>query len=430
MSNPYTPPFKITFITYLVVNSYRIKGLKQSGIMNTTDIIYFLLPLLAIFMAAEFYFLNKAGEVPNKKEYVANIINAFGSFLVDALVLQFIFMMYKYFFKFSLYQFPDQLSTYIFAVVTIDFVLYWSHRLGHTVPFLWAIHSVHHQGDDYNLSKGFRQPWLHKFYAISFYLVLALMGIPLEVLTVSYSFNILAQFWVHTKFMKKELRFMYKVFMTPAQHRVHHGQNALYIDKNFGLAFSIWDHIFGTYQAETEEVIYGVNDDMVSDNPLWTNLYPLVKLVSNSIVAIKERSFLRYLFGLKKIKSSFSDPYKKLESIGNNDRKLNRHFYSFSYVTSQFIFLMYLSLQAIHGNLVQFKYILIPFILFSFGVLGTLYDLKKIGKTLEPIRLVSTLLIVSQLDNLSGIAFLGIHLLVSIPLLLTDNKGLDEKVSN
>ncbi len=167
----------------------------------------------------------------------------------------------------------DSLWTWVFAFILYDFLYYWYHRFSHQVNFLWAAHVVHHQSEEYNLTTALRQT-SSSVGAWVFYIPSFLIGIPAEVFFVSGALNLVYQFWVHTRLIGK-LGWFEKVFVTPSHHRVHHGQNDAYIDKNHGGVFIIWDKLFGTFQQELDDepVIYGVRRAVGSFNPFWANLH-------------------------------------------------------------------------------------------------------------------------------------------------------------
>ena len=162
---------------------------------------------------------------------------------------------------------------WVFAFVAYDFCYYWLHRLGHERNILWAAHSVHHQSEDYNLSTALRQTSTGFLLSWIFYLPLAVLGVPLVVFISVASLNLLYQFWVHTRHVPK-LGWYEWFFVTPSNHRAHHAQNALYMDRNYGGVFILWDRLFGTFQEEDERepVIFGVTTPLASWNPLWANL--------------------------------------------------------------------------------------------------------------------------------------------------------------
>lgn len=162
---------------------------------------------------------------------------------------------------------------WVFAFVLYDFCYYWLHRMGHERNILWAAHSVHHQSEEYNLSTALRQTSTGFLLSWIFYLPMAVLGVPLLVLVSVAALNLLYQFWVHTKHIPK-LGWFEWFFVTPSNHRAHHAQNALYMDRNYGGVFIIWDRLFGSFQEEddNEPVIFGVTTPLASWNPLWANV--------------------------------------------------------------------------------------------------------------------------------------------------------------
>lgn len=158
------------------------------------------------------------------------------------------------------------------AFVLYDFIYYLKHRLMHEVNMFWAGHVVHHQSEEYNLSTALRQP--------STTVLLWLLSIPLLLIGISWqmiascaAWNLIYQFWVHTRYIKKMPSWFEWLMVTPSHHRVHHAQNAIYIDKNHGGVFIVWDRLFGTFQAElnSEPVIFGVRRALASFNPWQAN---------------------------------------------------------------------------------------------------------------------------------------------------------------
>ena len=161
--------------------------------------------------------------------------------------------------------------TWILLFIGVDFFYYWFHRLAHEISLFWGTHIVHHQSEEYNLSVALRQSAFQGFVSMVFYFPLALVGFnPISFVTIS-AFQTLYQFWIHTKAIKKMPTWFEYIFNTPSHHRVHHGRNPKYIDKNHGGTLIIFDRLFGTFQEEEEEVIYGVTKPLASWNPVWAN---------------------------------------------------------------------------------------------------------------------------------------------------------------
>ncbi len=161
---------------------------------------------------------------------------------------------------------------WVVCFIGVDFFYYWFHRLSHEINALWAAHVVHHQSEDYNLAVALRQSVIQGIFSSFFYWPLALLGFhPAMFLTLSAA-NTLYQFWIHTQAIDR-LGPLEWVFNTPSHHRVHHGRNPLYIDRNHGGTLIVWDRLFGTFQAETEKVYFGITKPLESWNPLWANLH-------------------------------------------------------------------------------------------------------------------------------------------------------------
>lgn len=167
----------------------------------------------------------------------------------------------------------DSPWVWLFAFVFYDFCYYWNHRLGHERNVLWAAHSVHHQSEEYNLSTALRQTSTGFLFGWIFYLPMAVAGVPPLVFLTVAALNLLYQFWVHTRHVPK-LGWFEWFFISPSNHRVHHAQNAVYMDRNYGGVFILWDRLFGTFQEELDEepVVFGVTTPLASWNPLWANL--------------------------------------------------------------------------------------------------------------------------------------------------------------
>ncbi len=154
----------------------------------------------------------------------------------------------------------------------VDCAYYWFHRIAHEYNAPWAGHVVHHSSEDYNLAVALRQGAFQGLFSWVFYLPLALLGFPPSWFAATMSFNLLYQFGIHTRMVGK-LGPLEWVLNTPSHHRVHHGRNPKYLDKNYAGTLIIWDRMFGTFQVEEEEPVYGLTRPLNSWNPLWANLH-------------------------------------------------------------------------------------------------------------------------------------------------------------
>lgn len=160
---------------------------------------------------------------------------------------------------------------WLIGAIAVDFLYYWWHRLSHVVNVLWAVHGVHHQSEDYNLAVALRQPILEPVTWFFFYWVLAFVGIPPLVLLTCYGANLFYQFWIHTELVEKLPPWVERVLNTPSHHRVHHGVDEAYLDRNYGGVLLIWDKLFGSFQPEQQRPTYGTTVPLRSYNPLWGN---------------------------------------------------------------------------------------------------------------------------------------------------------------
>ncbi|MEM1112083.1 MAG: sterol desaturase family protein [Pseudomonadota bacterium] len=173
--------------------------------------------------------------------------------------------------------------TWVLAMVLYDFCYYWLHRFGHEYTILWAAHVAHHQSEDYNLTTALRQTSTGFLLGWIFYIPMFLLGIPAEVVVTVGSLNLIYQFWVHTEHVGK-LGWYEWIFVTPSNHRVHHAQNDVYLDRNYGGLFIFWDRLFGTFQEEleTDPPIFGIRGPLKSFNPITANTHIYLGMIQDS----------------------------------------------------------------------------------------------------------------------------------------------------
>jgi len=155
--------------------------------------------------------------------------------------------------------------TLALAVAGWDFIYYWNHRLMHESRFMWALHVVHHSSRRYNLSTALRQPVADALSVALPYSLLCLLGIPPEAVATARGVNLLYQFWIHTETVGR-LGAGERVLNTPSHHRVHHGSNPQYLDRNHGSILIVWDRLFGTFEVEGQRTVYGLTTNVDSFN--------------------------------------------------------------------------------------------------------------------------------------------------------------------
>ncbi|HTZ07940.1 MAG TPA: sterol desaturase family protein [Acidimicrobiales bacterium] len=180
------------------------------------------------------------------------------------------------------------------AVVAWDFVYYWDHRFMHTSRYMWAVHVVHHSSEHYNLSTALRQPVAEAFGTFLPFGGLCLLGIRPALVETARGVNLLYQYWIHTETIGR-LGPSEAVLNTPSHHRVHHGSNRRYLDRNHGSILIVWDRLFGTFEPETEPVVYGLTANIDTFNPLRIATHEYRAMLGDVASATSWRERLSYV---------------------------------------------------------------------------------------------------------------------------------------
>ena len=356
------------------------------------------IPIFFLLIGIELLF----GYLKNKKLYrfndaLTNINLGVGQQVVGVMVKGFFFLGYLYLYENRVFTFENNLLSWVLLFLGVDFFYYWFHRASHEINALWAAHIVHHQSEDYNLSVALRQSWFQGWFSWAFYLPLAIVGFdPIMFVTIN-SFNTLYQFWIHTTTIKT-LGPLEWIINTPSHHRVHHGSNPKYIDKNHAGSLIIWDRMFGTFQKEEEAVVYGITSPLNSWNPFWANLHywkDLWQLSKKSKGLDKVLVFLKppgwqpdYLGGFQAPKEIDLSVYKKYE----NDKLRHDHMYVFfvfviSLVLSSAVLFLKDSISALP------LYTTMIYLLVTLGISGGLMENKPWLIPAEYARIFSTLIV-------------------------------------
>ena len=238
------------------------------------DAIALAIPFFFMLIALELAWSAWSGrQVYRFNDFIANMGCGIGSQVVGAFTKAVIFAAYLWTYEHArIFTIEASALTWIAAFLLVDLLYYWFHRLSHEVNFLWAAHIVHHQSEEYNLSVALRQSWWQGLFSWWFYIPLAVLGIhPILIVTVG-AVNTLYQFWIHTKAVDR-LGPLEWLFNTPSHHRVHHGSDPKYIDRNHAGTLIIWDKLFGTFQREEEEPVYGITTPLGTWDPLRANFH-------------------------------------------------------------------------------------------------------------------------------------------------------------
>ncbi|GAB5438769.1 sterol desaturase family protein [Falsiruegeria mediterranea] len=188
---------------------------------------------------------------------------------------------YFYAAQFAVFDIPTTWASFVIALVLADLAYYWEHRILHRINFLWATHSVHHSSPFFNISVAYRHGPLDGFWPLFFHLPLVLLGFnPILILVVELLVQ-LYQTALHTEVIGKLWKPVEMIMNTPSHHRVHHGSNPKYLDKNYAGIFIIWDRMFGTFEEEEEEVVYGLVKPIDSINPFVAFFHGFTRLATD-----------------------------------------------------------------------------------------------------------------------------------------------------
>lgn len=251
--------------------------------------IYALLTPLAIF-----FILLEVGlcwyykkELITFQELVANFGTAIGNQMVNVLVAAGVYVTYGYLWK--NYRLIDSIPmtwyNFLILLLLVDFIFYWVHRWGHHVNIMWAAHSPHHSAEEMNFAVALRASVTQRLFSFFFFWPIALIGFkPVDIYAMT-GIHLFIAFLHHTELIRKLWKWVEFIFTTPSHHRVHHGINFKYLDKNFGEFLIIWDRIFGTFEEETDKVLYGMYSPPKSWNPITINFHYYVILWKTAVAA-------------------------------------------------------------------------------------------------------------------------------------------------
>ena len=201
------------------------------------------------------------------KDSFASLTMGLGFLAINAGLKLLPFAGLAWLYQFRLFDIPVVWWSWVLLLVAEDFCYYWFHRLHHEVRTLWAAHVNHHSSTHYNFTTALRQSWTTPFTGFLFWVPLPLLGFPIEMILIQKSISLLYQYWLHTELIGK-LDGFGVIFNTPSHHRVHHGRNPIYLDRNHAGIFIIWDKIFGTFEPEAETVDYGLTKNIHTYNPV------------------------------------------------------------------------------------------------------------------------------------------------------------------
>lgn len=232
-----------------------------------------------------------------------DVVHDMGSNLLLGLLILFTGMVMKgvelsvfsLFYNVSLFKPVMTWQLWVAGFLCCDFIHWFYHWLGHKTRLFWAAHVTHHSSEHFNLSTGWRTNFLHLFYRFLFWSPLCYLGFSPAMILFIESITAMQNFLVHTEKVGK-LGVLDRIFNTPSNHRVHHGSNPEYIDKNLGGIFMLYDHLFGTYAKEETPPVYGITHNIHTHNPVKIIFHEYVSLTKQLPCIKGLTNKLRYLF--------------------------------------------------------------------------------------------------------------------------------------
>ncbi|AWG86671.1 sterol desaturase family protein [Vibrio parahaemolyticus] len=260
-----------------------------SQIMERPELLLMALaPIFFLCIAAEYGLGERRGKLPDSAQYylpevACNFVLAGLHQAADILTGLLIAHFYLWMFDWRLFDIEMSVSTFLLLMLLQDFFYYWFHRASHRIRWMWAAHVVHHSSERMNFSTAFRQSLMYPLAGMwLFWLPLVIIGFDPKWVVFVVLLNLGLQFFVHTQLIRS-LGPLEWVFNTPSHHRVHHGINRQYIDKNYAGVLIIWDRMFGTFEPEIETVRYGISKPVNSFNPIkvtfaeWKDMFNEVR---------------------------------------------------------------------------------------------------------------------------------------------------------
>jgi sterol desaturase/sphingolipid hydroxylase (fatty acid hydroxylase superfamily) len=230
------------------------------------------------------------------KDAAASITMGLGNVAVNLVAKAMQLAIFGAIYRFRIFALGYQWWVWVLLFFSDEFSYYWFHRTSHECRLFWASHVVHHSSQRYNLSTALRQSWTGTFISWIFWAWLPLIGFrPMMVLTMQ-AISLLYQFWIHTELIRG-LGPLERIFNTPSHHRVHHGANPRYIDRNHGGTLIVWDRLFGTFEPEKETPRFGLTKNIRTYNPVRIAFHEWADISRDVRGTALRRDKLRYIFG-------------------------------------------------------------------------------------------------------------------------------------
>ncbi len=247
-----------------------------------TEVLYYAVPFFVLLLAVEaltYRHLQSDGLVGYElRDTRTSLLMGIGNVTVNVLWKLAVVAVYAALYELTPLRLdPGDWWVWVLLFFADDLAYYWFHRVSHESRVFWASHVVHHSSQHYNLSTALRQTWVPMTY-FPFWLALPLLGFPPWTVLLAQSWSLIYQFGLHTERIGRFPRWVEAVFNTPSHHRVHHGANEQYLDRNYGGILVIWDRLFGSFEPEGERVRYGLTTNLETFNPVRVAFHEYIAL--------------------------------------------------------------------------------------------------------------------------------------------------------
>jgi sterol desaturase/sphingolipid hydroxylase (fatty acid hydroxylase superfamily) len=271
---------------------------------NLTDPAGAAVPFFLLFMVLEMVAVGHGDDDDHqvkgylKEDTRTSLLMGAGSIVASLIFRTSAFLLYTVIFA---YLAPWELSarnpwTWVAVILGVDLLWYTYHRFSHRVRIGWAAHQSHHSSAYFNFSTALRQKW-NQWFEVMIWIPLPLLGVPPWMIYFTFSFNLIWQFFLHTEKVERMPRWYEFVFNTPSHHRVHHGSDPIYLDRNYGGILIIWDRVFGSFQEEQHRPTYGLTVPVETYNVFSLQFGEYARLWRDVRRAARWRDRLGYVFG-------------------------------------------------------------------------------------------------------------------------------------
>lgn len=265
-----------------------LKGLDDLTIMH------YAIPVIVLSVLIELFFsVYKKRNYYHKKDFFAALTIGVVNTLLSGAIKIWLFAVAMVVYNLVPWSVPRVWWGFVLCFIAVDFCRYWAHRISHEQRFWWATHVTHHSSEKMNFSVSFRTSWTQHIKFV-FFLPVPFIGLDPFTFFICHQVAVLYQFFVHTELVKKLPAPIEYVLVTPSHHRVHHGSNPKYIDRNYGSTFIIWDRLFGTFEPEREQPVYGLSKPVKSYNPVYLVFHEWVDIWKD----IKHAASFKEVFNL------------------------------------------------------------------------------------------------------------------------------------